>query len=169
MDEILEKFVEQAPVAVMVHATAARAIGASVLDDIFERNAQSQFTRELTFSTVARLMTQVVFRTHPTVNAAYRANAKEIPVSVTSVYNKLDGLETGISRALVAETADTMSEIFDALPANPADEPVKGLRLALSMATFWLAPTTASPAFGPTAPQPFPVCRWLCATVAPDC
>jgi hypothetical protein len=129
MDELLEKFVEQAPVAVMVHATAARAIGASVLDDIFERNAQSQFTRELTFSTVARLMTQVVFRTHPTVNAAYRANAKEIPVSVTSVYNKLDGLETGISRALVAETADTMSEIFDALPANPADEPVKGLRL----------------------------------------
>jgi hypothetical protein len=83
MDEILERFVEQAPVAVMVQATAARAIGASVLDDIFERNAQSQFTRELTFNTVARLMTQVVFRTHCTVNAAYRANAKEIPVSVT--------------------------------------------------------------------------------------
>jgi hypothetical protein len=50
MDEILQRFIDQAPIAVMVQATAARAIGESVLDDIFERHADAQYTRDLTFS-----------------------------------------------------------------------------------------------------------------------
>jgi hypothetical protein len=128
MDEILQRFLDQAPIAVMVRATIARAVGHSVLDEIFERHADAQYTRELTFSTLARLMTQVVFRTYPTINAAHR-HAQDIPVSVTSVYNKLNGLETGISQALVAETARSLDEVIAALPAAPADRPVAGLRL----------------------------------------
>lgn len=127
MDEILQKFLDKKPIAVIVGATIARTIGDSVLDDIFERHADGQYTRELTFSALSRLMTQVVFRTYPSVNAAYQAN-QEIPVSITSVYNKLNGLETGVSQALVAETAGAMNEILTALP-HPPDEPVKGLRL----------------------------------------
>ena len=127
MDEILQKFLDKKPIAVIVGATIARTIGDSVLDDIFERHADGQYTRELTFSALSRLMTQVVFCTYPSVNAAYQAN-HEIPVSITSVYNKLNGLETGVSQALVAETAGAMNEILTALPPPP-DEPVKGLRL----------------------------------------
>ena len=127
-DEILQRFVDQAPIAVMVRATIARTVGHSALDAIFERHADAQYTRELTFSTLARLMSQVVFRTYPTINAAHR-HAKDIPVSVTSVYNKLNGLETGVSQALVAETARSMDEVVAALPAAPADRPVAGLRL----------------------------------------
>ena len=127
MDEILQKFLDKAPAAVIVGATIARTIGDSTLDDIFERHAGAQYTRDLTFSALSRLMTQVVFCTYPSVNAAYQAN-HEIPVSITSVYNKLNGLETGVSQALVAETAGAMNEILTALP-HPPDEPVKGLRL----------------------------------------
>jgi hypothetical protein len=130
MDELLQKFIAHAPVAVMARALMARAIGDSVLDDIFERHAEGQYTRELTFSTVMRLMTQVVFRTYPSVNAAYRQNT-EIPVSITSVYNKLNGLGTEISQALVAETAGSMSEIVDSLPGDPLAEPIEGLRLRI--------------------------------------
>jgi hypothetical protein len=129
MDEILQKFTEKTPIAVIFQATAARAIGASVLDGIFERNAQAQYTREVAFSTVADLTVQVVLRGCPSIHAAYRAKEKEIPVSITSIYNKLNGLEPGISQALVAETACTMSEVFDALPMAPVEEPVTGLRL----------------------------------------
>src|SRR5512135_3779055 len=127
IDEILQKFLDKKPIAVIVGATIARTIGDSVLDDIFERHADGQYTRELTFSALSRLMTQVVFCTYPSVNAAYQANP-EIPVSITSVYNKLNGLATGVSQALVAETAGAMNEILTALP-HPPDEPVKGLRL----------------------------------------
>jgi Transposase DDE domain len=128
MDEILQRFLDQAPVAVMVRATIARNLAHSTLDDIFERHADAQYTRELTFSALTRLMTQVVFGTYPSVNAAYR-HAKDIPVSITSVYNKLNGLETGVSQALVAETARSMDQVIAALPAAPADRPVRGLRL----------------------------------------
>ena len=128
MDEILQKFIEQAPIAVMVQATAARAIADSTLNDIFERHADAQYTRDLTFSALARLMTRVVFCTYPSVHAAYRGN-KEIPVSITSVYNKLNGLATTVSRALVTETACSMDEILAFLPADRAAGPVKGLRL----------------------------------------
>ena len=128
MDEILQRFLDQAPVAVMVRATIIRAVDGSLLDEIFERHAGAQYTRELTFSTVARLMSQVVFRTYPTINAAHR-HAQDVPVSVTSVYNKLNGLETGVSAALVAETARSLHEVIAALPAAPTDQPVAGLRL----------------------------------------
>jgi IS4 transposase len=128
MEEILQRFIDQAPVAVIVQATAARAIGDSVLDDIFKRHADPQYTRDLTFSALARLVTQVVFCTYPSVNKAYRENQK-IPVSITSVYNKLNGLGTAVSQALVAETACSMDEILASLPGNSATEPVEGLRL----------------------------------------
>ena len=72
MDEILQLFLDRAPIAVMVRATIARTVGHSALDAIFERHADAQYTRELSFSALARLMTRVVFCTYPSVNAAYR-------------------------------------------------------------------------------------------------
>jgi Transposase DDE domain len=73
-------------------------------------------------------MSKVVFCTYPSVHAAYQ-RTQEIPVSITSVYNKLNGLETSVSQALVSETADAMGQILASLPHAAVDEPVKGLRL----------------------------------------
>lgn len=127
MDEILQKFLDKAPVAVMARALLVRILADSTLEDLFRRHAQSQYTRDLTFGTLIRLMTQVVFRTYPSVHAAYR-ESDEVSVSVASVYNKLNGLETGVSRALVKETSAAMAPVIAALPDTPA-EPVEGLRL----------------------------------------
>jgi len=127
MDEILQKFLDKAPVAVMARATLVRTMADSTLNDLFDRHSEAQYTRELTFSALIRLMTQVVFRTYPSVHAAYQENP-EITVSVTSVYNKLNSLETRVSQALVAETAAAMGAIITALPDPPA-APVEGLRL----------------------------------------
>ncbi len=128
MHEMLQRFLDEAPIAVMVRATIARTIGASTLQDIFDRHASDQYTRELTFGTLTQLMSKVVFCTYPSVNSAYQ-RTKDIPVSITSVYNKLNGLEACVSQALVAETADSIGKIIASLPNAPADEPVKGLRL----------------------------------------
>ena len=52
-------------------------------------------------------MSVVVFKAFGSVHAAYQAKrtAGEITVSVTSVYNKLNGVEAQTSRALVRDTA----------------------------------------------------------------
>lgn len=128
MNEVLERFIAKAPVSVMVRATLLRVLSDTTLDELFERHAQAQYTRDLAFSTVTRLMTKVVFSIYPSVHAAFLRAEDEIPVSVTSLYNKIDGLETGVSQALVGETAASMDEIITALPGTP-ETPVNGLRL----------------------------------------
>ena len=60
---------------------------------IFVRSAKTQYTRELLFSTVVNLMSLVVCGVHASVHAAHQASFEEISVSVTSVYNKINGIE----------------------------------------------------------------------------
>lgn len=127
MDGIFARFVKDAPVAVMVRACLSHLMADSTLNDLFDRHAETQYTRELTFSTLWRLMSKVVFRVHDSVNAAYR-NFEEISVSITAVYDKLNRLETGISEALVRETGEAAQGIIRALP-HPPDEPIPGLHL----------------------------------------
>ena len=114
MYEILQRFLEEAPVAVMVRATIVRTISGSTLDEIFDRHASDQYTRELTFSTLTELMSKVVFCMYPSVNTAYQ-QTPNIPVSITSVYNKLNGVETEVSRQMVRQTAARMAEIVQQL------------------------------------------------------
>jgi hypothetical protein len=127
MDDILDRFVAQAPVAVLVRATLAHTFADTTLDALFDRVASTGYTRELTFSTLVKLLTKVVFTAQPSVHAAYR-HAKDIPVSVTAVYDKLGGLETAAAAALVQETARALQGVLGHLRPAPADA-VAGLRL----------------------------------------
>ncbi len=87
MDGILDLFIAACPVTAMVQAVSRRALADTTLDHLFEANAEGQYTRDLTFSTLTRLMTPVVFGTYGSVHAAFRKLEYEIPVSITSVYN----------------------------------------------------------------------------------
>jgi hypothetical protein len=101
LGEVFERFVAKSPISVMVRAALERVLGADRLDQWYERTAQKQYTRELLFSTVYDLMSQVVFRVQPSVRAAYLAQEADVGASVVSVYNKLNGLETHTSAELV--------------------------------------------------------------------
>jgi Transposase DDE domain len=127
MDDVLQRFLEQAPVTVMVRAALAHAFAGPALDALFDRAAQRQYTKELTFSTLVQLFAKVTFGTYDSVHAAYR-HAAAVPVSVTCVYDKLGHLEPGVCAALVRETAVSLAAVRAALPAAPA-EAVAGLRL----------------------------------------
>jgi Transposase DDE domain len=127
MDEILGRFVEHAPIAVMVRSSLAWMFAQSTLDNLFERHANHQYTKELAFSTLVKLMVQVTFRTHDSVHAAYR-HLEDIPVSITAVYDKLSGLETQVSEALVQETAQALAGLRAALPSR-RDDTFAGMRV----------------------------------------
>jgi hypothetical protein len=121
LSEPFSRFVEESPVSVMLRGVLERTLNAPWLDAWFERTAQSQYTRELLFSTVFGLMVQVVCGVRRAMSAAYQAQAHEIPVSIQSVYNKLKGIETQTSAHLVRDAALEAAALIEELGgARPA-------------------------------------------------
>ena len=45
------------------------------------------------------------------VNDGYRARKEQVTVSIISVYNKLNGVETEVSRQMIRQTAMRMAEV----------------------------------------------------------
>jgi IS4 transposase len=130
LGNIFERFVKKSPISVMVRGTLERVLGADQLDAWFERTAQKQYTRNLLFSTVYDLLSQVVFRIKPSVHAAYRDQEDEIEASLVSVYNKLNGVETHTSAELVRYSATVLSPLIEEL--GGACEPwLPGLRVKI--------------------------------------
>ena len=121
LNHLFDRFVAQTPVSVMVRGTIEFALPPQQLDDLFERHAQHQYTRDLLFSSVVELVSLVVAGTHSSVYAAYQKSPHEIAVSLTSVYNKLNGLEPPISAELVRFSARQLEPVVQqlggALPA----------------------------------------------------
>src|SRR5262245_18446157 len=118
LDTIFAPFVKERPVCVMARATLERLLDAQRLDALFARTAQQQYTRELLFSSLVQLMSEVVLGVHPTVHAAYQANKAAIGVSTTALYNKLDRVEPGVSAALVRDSAALVEPVVKALRAS---------------------------------------------------
>jgi IS4 transposase len=101
LDQVFAKFVAKSPVSVMARATLEYALQPQFLDDLFQQQAEDQYTRTLLFSTVVELLSTVTCNIHASVRAAYHAAPAAIAVSLTSVYNKLNGMETHLSAELL--------------------------------------------------------------------
>ena len=118
---VLDAFVRRAsevfPIPVMVRVLLERVLQPARLDEWFEGVAEQQYTRELLFSSAFELMSVVVFKAFGSVHSAYQAKraAAEITVSVTSLYNKLNGVEAQTSRALVRDTAGQLRPLVEDL------------------------------------------------------
>lgn len=114
---ILERFMQRSPIPVMVRALLERVLNMDKLNECFKRATKKQYTRELLFSSVFELMSLVVLKSFPSINAAYQTKQASIGVSITSVYNKLNGLETEVAAALVRDTAREFNEIMTQINA----------------------------------------------------
>jgi IS4 transposase len=121
LGQVFERFIEKSPVSVMVRGLLETILSPQRLDELFEKNTTTQYTKELLFSTVVEIMSLVACGIRPSIHAAYQAQASEINVSVTSVYNKLNGIETNVSRELVRETGASMEAIIRHLKGNLPD------------------------------------------------
>jgi hypothetical protein len=82
MSKIVERFEQQSPICVMVRAALENVFSSERLQSIFDQHARRQCSGELMFSTVAGMMASVVCRIQPSINAAYRADAENISVTV---------------------------------------------------------------------------------------
>ena len=120
LGDIFERFIQQSPVAVMTRAALEHALAPEAIDALFERAAQRQYTRTLLFSSVVDLMGAVVAKIQPAVNAAYRAKADALGVSLRAVYDKLERLEPALSAELVRHTARTLDPVVTAMGGERA-------------------------------------------------
>jgi hypothetical protein len=112
---IFERFANHSPLSVMARGLLEHALIPDELDRLFRSTAEHQYQKELLFSTTVDLLSLTVTGAHPSVHAAFQAIRARIPVSITSVYNKLDGIEPGISAALVQHTAGKLEPLIRAL------------------------------------------------------
>jgi IS4 transposase len=118
LPDILRSFVEQSPIGVMAHAVVVNLFQPERLDALFERTAERQYHRTLLFSSVVELMHSVVLGVEPTVYAAYRKRRHTLQVSDQALYDKLDGMELGLSAALVRDAAQQAVTVIDHLAAR---------------------------------------------------
>ncbi len=130
LSPIFEKFVEKSPISVMSRGMMERVLNPSQLNQWFDETAEEQYTKDLLFSTVFDIMSQVVLGSHPAVHAAYQASKEEIGVSITSLYNKLNGIETNISAGLVRYAAQQVEPVIEKL-GGTSRSPLPGLRIKL--------------------------------------
>lgn len=129
LSAILQRFMQNSPIPVMVRALLERVLNVERLNACFERVTQKQYTRDLLFSSVFELMSLVVLKAFPSVNAAYQAQKANIGVSITSVYNKLNGLETEVPATLVQDTAQDFGHLVTQL--SPCQALLPGYRVKM--------------------------------------
>jgi Transposase DDE domain len=114
---LLQRFAERAPLCVLARALLERALQPDPLDRLFDELATVQYTRELLFSSVVDLLTQVALRAFPSVRQAYRDDPQRYGVSLAAVYAKLNHLEPPLGPALVRYSAGQMRAVITALGA----------------------------------------------------
>ena len=117
-DTVFAPFVKERPICVMARGVLERLLDADRLDALFARTAAHQYTRELLFSSVAQLMSEVVLGVQPSVHAGYQAHKEDLGVSTTALYNKLDRVETTVAAALVRDSAQLAEPVIQALHAS---------------------------------------------------
>ncbi len=118
LGDVFERFLQQAPISIMFRALLERALAPDELNRLFEQTATTQYTRELLFSSVVDLMGLVVCGVQPSVRSAYLASLGEISASLTAVYEKLQGIEPGVCRGLVRDTAGRLRPLVRQLDAT---------------------------------------------------
>ncbi len=119
--EIFQRFVQESPVAVMVRATLENAFAAPALDELFAQTAEQQYTRTLLFSTAVEVMTTVVLRQEKSLHAAFQQRREQLAVGISSLYEKLARMETGVSEALVRHSVVRIAPVLQELEPTPEE------------------------------------------------
>lgn len=130
LSPIFKNFVKESPITVMARGMMERVLNPSQLDQWFNETAEHQYTKELMFSTVFDVMSQVVCGNRRSVHAAYQASTEDIGVSITSLYNKLNGLEANTSAELVRFAAKQVEPIIRKL-GGTIRSPLPGMKIKL--------------------------------------
>ena len=121
LEKVFEPFIKHRPICMMARIVLERLLSPDRLDALFKKVAQRQYTRDLLFSQLAGLVSEVTLSLQPSVHAAYQAKEEEIGVSTTALYNKLDRVENGVSAELVRDSFREAEPVVNALKSPHPD------------------------------------------------
>jgi IS4 transposase len=127
LSKVFERFVKKSPVPVMLRGVLEFAFPPQRLDELFRQQAVKQHEDELLFSTVVDVLGVAVTGSRKSVHAAYLAAQENVSVSVTALYEKLQGVETQVSQALVRESATRLRPVVTKMRGQ-AKPPLPGYR-----------------------------------------
>ena len=113
----------------MARLALQRALQPAWVDELFEREAGTQYQRELLFSTTVELMSLVAVGLRPSLHAVAQASP-ELPVSVQALYDKIKRTEPHLVRALVAASAERLIDVLAPMIKDKAPM-VPGYRLRI--------------------------------------
>jgi hypothetical protein len=123
--DVIKRFSEKAPAAVLFRALFARVFSDERMDKIFHDHKERQVESELLFSSLIHLLTPVICGAKPSVHASYQEREEQLGVSKQAVYDKLQGVEPAVSSALVAVPAAELSQVLAQAKAAKPD-PIPG-------------------------------------------
>lgn len=127
LSSVFEPFLAKRPFCVMARGVLEHLLEANHLDDLFTQTAQRGYQKDLLFSTLVDLFSDVVLRVEPSVHAAYQRREDELGVSTAALYKKLNGVEPVVSAALVCDSAQRARDLIAALKA-PKEPWLRGYR-----------------------------------------
>jgi hypothetical protein len=129
LDALFQRFVEKAPLPVMGRALLERTFHPERLDAWFDHTADAQYPRELLFSTLFELMSQVVCGVRRAVHDAYQA-AEHIATAVGAGYRQLARLESTPVMELVRYSAQESRTVIDPWESTrPSPLPGYGVKI----------------------------------------
>lgn len=115
LNAVFERFAQKTPVTVMTRALLEHALTPDALDALFAKHAERQYEKDLLFSSIVSLMGLVVCRMQPAVCAAYKTMKDDLPVSLSAVYDKLNGIEDNVTAELVRHVASRLGLVVEEL------------------------------------------------------
>src|SRR5512132_1782424 len=113
--DVFERFTQGDTIPVMAQAAMGNALSPRIIDQLFDDVAERQYTRDLLFSSIVEMMSLVVCRIQPSINAAYQKNAVPISVSLQAIYRKLNRIETATASALVRKSDERLAPVISAM------------------------------------------------------
>jgi IS4 transposase len=114
-DPLFERFAAGTPLSVMTRALLENTLQPQPLDDLFERLAVKQYTRELLFSTVVTTMTLVACRLYKSPRSVYTEHKDHFGVTLKCFYEKLRGVELPVMREMVKDHARRCACVIEEL------------------------------------------------------
>jgi Transposase DDE domain len=119
--DVIERFSQQAPAAMLFRGLFARVFSAEAMDQIFRDHKQRQVESETVFSSLIHLLAPVVSGGKPSVHASYQEREEQLGVSKQAVYDKLQGVEPQVSAALVRVPAQELEQVLIQAKATKSD------------------------------------------------
>lgn len=119
LEELFSAFIDDEPLPIMARGLLEHALFVDDVNRVFETSAVRQYTRALLFSDIISLMSVVALNQQPSLRAAYLK--RKPPVSLTAVYDKLQGISQSTNVALLEHVVmrlnDVIGELGTAVPS----------------------------------------------------